>query len=440
MVRLCKKIGLLDHMGGGNLGDDATQTVVMDNIKKRWPESVIFGFSMNPADTQARHGIPSYPIRRQTWDPSPRTENRPAVFKEKVKAAVIKYRLLFMLFKAINMVAIRLPREIFQELSFLVKSFRIIRSFDLLIVSGGGQLLDSNGGPWKFPYTIFKWVLLAKLSNVKCYFLNLGAGPLSYPLSKFFIKRALFLGDYASFRDEYSRALARKIGFTGPSQVAPDCVYGLNGKVTRRGFTTGRSEPLVGISPMAYCDPRVYWVKDQGVYDHFMRTLARFGSWLVRNHHCLRLFSTDIWFDAQTIEELKMALKSDPCLVNSHSILHEPLAETEELLSQLSSLDYVVTCRYHGVIFAHLVNVPVLALSHHPKVTTLMSDLGLAEYCLDIRSLDLELLTKTFLSLAERRDEVRARMARTAAEYKERLTAQFDALFPETMRCGNGLL
>ena len=37
-----RKIGLLNHMGGGNLGDDATQDAVIENIKRRWPEAVIW--------------------------------------------------------------------------------------------------------------------------------------------------------------------------------------------------------------------------------------------------------------------------------------------------------------------------------------------------------------------------------------------------------------
>jgi polysaccharide pyruvyl transferase WcaK-like protein len=114
--------------------------------------------------------------------------------------------------------------------------------------------------------------------------------------------------------------------------------------------------------------------------------------------------------------------------------MHEPIADTEDLLSQLSSMDYVVTCRYHGVIFAHLLNVPVLAISHHPKVATLMNDLGLLEYCLDIQTCDLDLLKNTFLRLAENRDQVKARMSERLACYRRELSTQFDALFPPELR------
>ena len=59
----------------------------------------------------------------------------------------------------------------------------------------------------------------AKLSGAKCYFVNVGAGPLERRLSRWFINRALHLADYVSFRDAKSLALVQEIGFTGPSQV-----------------------------------------------------------------------------------------------------------------------------------------------------------------------------------------------------------------------------
>jgi len=92
-------------------------------------------------------------------------------------------------------------------------------------------------------------------------------------------------------------------------------------------------------------------------------------------------------------------------------------------------VDYIVTCRFHGVVFAHLLNKPVLALSHHPKVTTLMNDLGLSKYCMDIRTFDPALLADTFASLVADTEEVKCRMAASLAKYRSRLMSQFDELF-----------
>ncbi len=64
-VQAAKKIGLVDHIGFGNLGDDATQVAVMKHIRNRWPNAEIVLFSMNPADSRFRHGVAAYPIRAE---------------------------------------------------------------------------------------------------------------------------------------------------------------------------------------------------------------------------------------------------------------------------------------------------------------------------------------------------------------------------------------
>src|SRR5215472_9025546 len=122
------KIGLLDHVGGGNLGDDATLDAVAGNLKRRWPNAEIVAFSMNPDDTETRHGIRSHPIRRS------KPAGTEATLKETVKALTRKYSAVFYLLKATHAV-VRLPVEVFSELSFLVSSRRNIKSFDLLIIS-----------------------------------------------------------------------------------------------------------------------------------------------------------------------------------------------------------------------------------------------------------------------------------------------------------------
>src|SRR5215831_15163489 len=117
-----KRIGLLDHVGGGNLGDDATQTAVIQNIKARWPHAQIAGFSMNPSDTRKRHGIPSYGIRRKTWGFGPisgdsslggdasESEKNTDSGGAKLRSALRKHPFLLGVLRLVNLVAIRTPR------------------------------------------------------------------------------------------------------------------------------------------------------------------------------------------------------------------------------------------------------------------------------------------------------------------------------------------
>ena len=118
-----------------------------------------------------------------------------------------------------------------------------------------------------------------------------------------------------------------------------------------------------------------------------------------------------------------------------HMLVREPITTATALLSHMSSMDYIITCRFHGVVFAHLMNIPVIALSHHPKVATLMADLGLMEYRLDIDTFDQAELETAFTRMVADQTGIRARMAQKLTFYRGELSRQFDQLFsPETVR------
>ena len=57
-----KKIAILGHVGTKNLGDEAIIAAVIHQIGKRYPTAQIIGFTGDPDDTRARHGIPAFPI------------------------------------------------------------------------------------------------------------------------------------------------------------------------------------------------------------------------------------------------------------------------------------------------------------------------------------------------------------------------------------------
>jgi polysaccharide pyruvyl transferase WcaK-like protein len=418
------KIGLLDHVGGGNLGDDATLDAVAGGIKRRWPNAEIIALSMNPDDTETRHGIRSYPIRRNCWSIGYKPAGTEGSFKASVKALTRKYRPLFYLLKAI-----RLPSETFRELSFLVSSRHTIKSFDLLIISGGGQLTEKDG-PWGFPYTIFKWVVLARSAGASCIFLNVGAGPLTHPLGKFFIRRALLAADYVSLRDYKSQALVHEIGFARASRVCPDSAYGLEVATTKGSARETGSQSIVGFAPMPYPGSGGYLTrKDQIVYDEFIRKLASFASWLVSRSHALALFGTDFGVDPLAIEDLQRTLLSYHGISLPQCGVKHSIKSVRDLLATMSGMDYVVTCRFHGVVFAHLLNKPVLAIAHHPKVAELMADLELSSYCVDVRDFDLGLLADKFTSMVINAEEIKDRMATSLTRNRQQLRSQFDELF-----------
>lgn len=430
LTRANTKIGLLDHVGGGNLGDDATLDAIAGAIRRRWPCAEIVAFSMNPDDTSTRHGIQSHPLRRDRWRIGGKPAGTGRTFKTSMKALTRNHGRIFYLLRA-GSVLIRSPSEMFRELSFLASSRRIMGSFDLLIVSGGGQLTEKNG-PWGFPYTLFKWVMLARSAGVPCLFLNVGAGPLTGPLSKFFVRRALLTADYVSLRDEKSQALVRQIGFTRECQVCPDNVYALEIAPTRESVRETGSQSIVGFAPMPYPDPGPDGYrqdKDQIVYDAFIRKLASFACWLVSRSHALEFFGTDVGADLLAIKDVQQALLRDHGLSPRQSGVGHSIESVHDLLAAMSGMDYIITCRFHGVVFAHLLNKPVLAIAHHPKVAELMAELDLSSYCVDIRDFDASLLATRFAAMVVNADEIKSRLAASLTRNKQRLRKQLDGLF-----------
>jgi len=376
---------------------------------------------MNPSETARIHGVPSYPLRTHTWEfgygSAPRKSNG---------ASFHFMRWL----RTTSTPIVRLPRAILREVTFLIAALRIIRPFDLLIVSGGGQL-TGNSGPWGFPYSIVLWFLMAKFAGRRCMFLNVGAGPLTDPLTKFFVTRTLHAADYVSFRDKPSQALARNIGFGGDSHVFPDIVYGLDVCTPCVLGSYKREPPIVGISPLAYPSGSTFSAHEQmTTYTEVISKFAIFASALTRRSYSISLFGTDFGEDPATIEDLRTTLR------DRHNIAtppYESVKLVEQLLHQMSAMDYIVTCRFHAVVFAHLLNKPVLAISPHPKVTDLMSALGLSKYCVDIQTFDPNVLADTLEALVRERDAIKDNMAANLASFKSLLKGQLDDLFPANM-------
>ncbi len=417
MVQITRKIALLHHTGLGNLGDDAVVSSVVGNIRERWPDAELAILSMNSKKTAERHQLPSYPIRRYQFE----LGEKPAALGPAHAPRWLEAR-----FKKTPRRAIRKTRAALSELSFLIKAYRFLKPFDLLIVTGGGQLTE-RGGLWSSAYALFIWSWMAKLTGTRFMLLSVGAGPLDRRLSRFFVSRTLRRAEYFSFRDKESQRLVRGLGLAEPGYVCPDNAYALKGLPAAAASKMPIGN-VVGVAPMAFpfIDLPRYPKNAIEIQGELANKIATFASMLVSNSFSLRLFGSDAEADPPEIRDLQAVL------LNRYSIPlpeYVPPNSVSGLLEEMAEFDYVVTCRFHGVVFAHILNKPVLAIAHHPKVTHLMGALGLSEYCVDMATFDPIQLWEKFQALVANADTVKEKMAVTLAESRMRSTAQFDALF-----------
>lgn len=430
------RIGIYGPFGWGNLGDASIQEAMMHHIRRRFPHAEIIGFSLNPDDTEEIHGIRSFPILR-TWSSrkrktegsegeEPSRELPSAGLEDRIQRLGVLYEVL----RKVKGWAGPLP-DVARELRFLVRARAILRDFDFFIVSGGGQLADFWGGPWYHPYTLLKWVACARLAGARVCVVSVGAGPIRSSLSGFFLQMALRIAHYRSYRDvESHELLDRLFGFTRRDPVYPDLAFSLPHDATRRGDPR-EGKPAVGISPLSYYHPvKGPWPQqNRGIYETYLSKLRGLTTSVLDDGHRVVMFSSQIRNDRYAFDDLLEELAVDGGRKGEDLLEAVPTEGLQHVLSQISSVDLVITSRLHGVILSYMLHKPVIALSYQQKIKSVMKQFGQLEYCLDIEEASLDLLQSRFRSLVANLPAVTEQITRQALLHRDQLDVQYDRLY-----------
>ena len=101
----------------------------------------------------------------------------------------------------------------------------------------------------------------------------------------------------------------------------------------------------------------------------------------------------------------------------------------QQLVEEIARTDIVVATRFHNVLLGLMLKRPVVAISYHPKIASLMEAMDLSQYCQDIEHLDVAGLIRQFSELERNRSTVQALIERKTAECRRALDEQYDAVF-----------
>lgn len=411
-------VGLWGHNGTGNLGNEATISAILQNLRKRVPDISLYGFSWDPEDTRLRHGIVSYPVRRRSVE-SNKNDNSEVYVKpryEDWKSQLKRYPLVFKVAKWLL--------TPLMEFIFAVQACRSLSNIDLMLVVGTGLLADTFGGYRNYPSSLFRWSIFCRLRKVKWGTVSVGAGPIGGTISKYLIKCSLSRAAYLSFRDEHSRKLIEELGVKRDNHVYPDLVFGLELPEFKLPSSNG-DRRIVAINALPYRKPGAWENSDNSIYDHYRKVLIEFISWLVQEGYEVMLVPTQLPMDADFLQDLKDEIETNYPKKLSLCSTANVAGGVEDIITQFSKASMVVTTRFHGVIFPFLLGKPVLALSYHPKMTELMKDFGQNRFCMDIEKIDLELLVNIFRELESEKDVVSMQIKKKVDFNKELLDDQY---------------
>ena len=436
------RIALLTPYTGGNLGDAAIQEAVISNYKMRYRNADIHLITMCPEQTSRLHRVPSFPIDRSAVSRNSlsfslsgaNTDGKGAILRREpeslrwVKTFVKKFALRFpILMQAYGFASTTAQgcRLIHKEMMHIAIAYRFMRGFDFLVASGGGQLDDYWGGPWEHPYALLKWGLIARAVGARFIFLSVGTCSLETRLSMFFIRHALKLADYRSYRDQVSKQLLGHLTFTQKDAIYPDLAFSYDIPKALEEQNKPQKPKTVGVSPIAYLSKYSWPKKDLSVYEEYRKHLVLFVEELLLRGYSIVLFSTDIP-DRHVVDEIFDILlkKVGPEAVER---LYNPRTHTlEELFAQLSKVNYVVASRLHGILLSHLAYIPVLAISYDRKVDTYMEEIGLSNYCQDIHKLSTKKLIDGFEAMVCNSFLVESRVREITEDYARKLVRQYE--------------
>lgn len=453
-------VGVFGHYGNRNLGDESITEAVVRALPRHVPGVRLVAFSMDPADSAERYGIPALPVRRTARSGPSRPGSNPHVVREVpmpaarpradspppargLRALLKRLPLLQPTVRAVRGLPHRLG-ELVSELRFLRDARRRVSDLDLLLVTGSNQFLDNFGGPWAYPYTLLKWTLLARLSRVPVAFVSVGAGPLDHWLSRAMVRAAVRRGIHVSYRDEASRQLVETGRLRGRGRVFPDLAHALpESLVHARPPRTADSKRLVvGINPMPVYEPHYWPQASEHYYRRYVEALAAFSRKLREQGHRVILYGTQP-SDERVIDdiltELELATRTDAAAAGIEVRENRELAE---LIDVIHETDMVVATRFHGTLLALACRRPVVAICYYRKTRDLMREMGLEEHAVDFEAVAAEDLFTRLQRLRESRVAALERVDRVDAHYRTMLAEQFEciaALLPRAERDAAGV-
>jgi polysaccharide pyruvyl transferase WcaK-like protein len=390
------KIGLFGLFGCGNTGNDASLEAMILFLRRAMPQAELVCLCPNPEIVSKTFGIAAVNLNWRAADHSI------AAMLDKMMAGI--------------------PRRV---LGF-THAFNEMASFDILIVPGTGFLDDFQDGPFGWPLVILRWFAAAKLSGSRIAMVSIGAGPIRHPLSRRLMKAAARMADYRSYRDDESREFMAGLNLdVSDDPVYPDVVFSL--PVPAIAQTEDASHLTVGVGVMSYFGWSKYGGKGEAIYQTYLDLLAEFVDWLLSRGFGVRLVTGDD-ADWHAVTDLRQRIARQRRSLAVGQLEAEKGSTLQDLMTQLAGTDMAVVTRFHNVVAAIKLGLPLISLGYSSKNDNLMAEAGLGAFCQSVESLDLDLLKHQFDELLAQRLALTAPMCEQNALFRERLAVQQDKL------------
>ncbi|MEK3935584.1 polysaccharide pyruvyl transferase family protein [Sporosarcina sp. FSL W7-1349] len=331
------KIGIVGNYGNDNNGDEAILLSIIKQVTSTFDigRSDLTVFSNNPKQTATRYGVTSFPLYYKNGN------------------------------------AVKTFGKTFSA------NRKIVKTLDLLIIGGGGILMDLYG---REAPLFGSYAMMAKNSGVPYVVYGCGAGPLNTGLGKWFIRYMCKHADSVSVRDPESKELLQSIGVKQSIQVIGDPAFSL-----REGTREPSAVPVsIGVTAVPYYHAGYWPEEDVSRYDDYVEGMARNLDRLAEQHDVkINFFATKYPQDADVTKDIQAKMT----YADRTSIIDENLLP-ERILDVTAQQDIVIGTRLHSLILATCTETPVMAISYHHKVNDFMKLAELEQFAFPISEIN----------------------------------------------------
>lgn len=347
------RIGIVGNYGNNNNGDEAILAGIIEQVTDQYEIEArdIVVFSNNPPQTSNRFGV----------------ESAPLYYKR--------------------------SSAIMTAIETIRKNSSIVRTLDMLIIGGGGILMDFYN---REAQLFGSYGYMAKRSRVPYIIYGCGAGPITSTMGKFFIRKLVNHADSASVRDPKSRDLLKKIGVRREVKIVGDPSFALP------SFPKKKSEDRIrriGVTVVPYYN-LAYWPEANDIkYENYVQGMAEnLDALLEAKDVRINLFSTKFPHDVDVTIDVYNRMKN-----RDHVTVNRDNLSPEEIIRISAEQDLLIGTRLHSVYLAVNAETPVMAISYHHKVADFMDMKNMGNRTIQIE--DLIVKNNSILDIVAAMDE-----------------------------------
>lgn len=364
---------LLGNNSGRNLGDAAILSAILAQLSKKFPNADFLVPSTHPHFIDKNYGH-LYPV------------------------------------KGVNVMPWTFSIRLFG-----IPTIRAIAKSDAALICDG---IIFGKGFWNpaFNFLITLYLLLPFFKLFKCKLIcyNCGIGPFPVPFSRYAARKVMNAASLVTLRDQDSVDLAKELGVTNELIITGDSAF-INpvsseerGKevIEKEGLDPAR--PILGINITVYIDSWLEPNERVGGKEKLLQKIADAVNELAKSEEVKPLIFSTQPMDEAISNSLKKMINA-PIIDNTRYLSHD-------IQAAMHCTELLIGMRFHALVLASAVGVPILGMIYAPKVRGYLRLLKCPEYGLELKDVANGKLTPSLKNAWQNRHSLKQMQQETVAQ------------------------